>query len=603
MSKFRGLMVAALAAVGLGALAPGALASGSAQGPPAGPTTPPFYQCPAIGLDTTCQFLVDVTSTNPEEPPAVIEDSSQSYYDGSDDVTVAIQNDSSAPLSSIHLGVAGSGQESFSFDGDGLCNPGSGPSPDGCPFGPAGNNGDPFDYFGPDTELVPDPASSDDGTVNFPVPLQPGQYTYISLEAEIGGHPSIAAGNANDLITSTLTYASNPELPSPALALPNPTDVTDQASLLGANAAFAPVSAKVTYRVYSDALCKTEVAKSVKTIETEGTIPASGPIGSLLPNNARYYWQVEYEGNAGEHKNSKTTSTCGNEVMTFGTPPSLPAPAVTTVLTGGGQAGTKITVPVGTAVTDNATVTAPGGQTVSGRLSYEVYTDSACSPFTQVKGAGEGLTNGSGPSSTALTLPAGTYYFQASYSGNGVLAPAVSPCGGEVLTVAAPTPPPPPPPSSAFFPVGNPQFNTHTGQIVVLAQFPAPGTATSTGIVQQGATLARVQQAALVREALAEAARHRSNRCKRGYVKKSRRCVNNAPVVFGTTVMAIPAPGTYSIVINPSGKVLNALRAGRKLNVVITTTFQNRAGGAPVTHVQSVFVKIKPKPKKHHRKH
>lgn len=598
MSKFRGLLAVALAVGGLGALAPAALASGSAQGPPAGPTSPPFYQCPAIGLDTTCQFLVDVTNSG----PVVLQDSSQSFYDGSDDVTVAIQNDSTSPLTSVHLGVAESGDGAFFFDGDGLCNPGSGPSPDECPFGPPGNNETPFDYYGPNTVLTPDPGSTDAGTVSFTTPLQPGQYTYISLEAPPVPNPYLAAGNVNDVLTSSLT---GPEAEGAVIALPGPANVTDHATLLGPHAAFVPLGAKVLYKVYSDPLCTTKVFESEKSIAAEGTLPESDPIGAALENNHKYYWTVEYAGNGGEHENTPAKSACGNEVMTFGTPPSLPVPAVTTVLTGGGQAGAKITVPTGTAVTDNATITPPSGQPVSGRLSYEVYTDSSCSPFTQLKGAGGGLTTGSGPASAALTLPSGTYYFQASYSGNGTLAPAVSPCGSEVLTVSSPTPPPPPP-NNVFFPVGNPQFNTRTGQIVVIAQFPAPGTATSTGIVQQGATLARAQEAALVREALAEAARHRkSSRCKRGFVKRGRKCLNNAPVVFGTTVQTIPAPGTYSIVINPSSKALKALKAGKKLNVVISTTFQNRAGGTATTHVQSVFVKLK-KPKKHghpHRRH
>ncbi len=187
----------------------------------------------------------------------------------------------------------------------------------------------------------------------------------------------------------------------------------------------------------------------------------------------------------------------------------------------------------------------------------------------------------------------------------GAQAPA-DPTGTAQVTFVAPPSTPPPAPSGAFIPVGNPQFNPTTGQIVVIAQFPAPGTATSTGVVQQGATLARAQEDALIKEALAEAAKHKkSKKCKRGFVKKGKKCLNNAPVVFGTTAQTISAAGTYSIVINPSSKVLKALKAGKKLNVVVSTTFQNRAGGAPVTHLQSVFVKLKPKkPAKHgHKKH
>jgi hypothetical protein len=606
MSKFRGVLALALAVGGLAVLVPSAGASGSAQGPPAGPTSPPFYQCPAIGLDTTCQFLVDVTDSG----TAVLQDSTQGYYDGSDDVTVAIQNDSSAPLSSIHLGVAGSRDDAFEFDGDGLCNPGSGPSPDECPFGPAGNNEDPFDYFGPDTVLTADPVgeleSHDSGVVSFTTPLAPGQYTYISLEAPPFGTPYLAAGPVNDIVTSSLTDTANPEITGGAIALPAPADVTDQATLLGPNAAFAPITSSVKYKVYSDPLCTIMVKEIVKQIETEGVIPESGPFGAALPTNAKYYWVAEYTGNTGGgHENTPTKSACGNQVMTFGTPPALPAPTVSTVLSGGGQVGTHITVPPNTPVSDNATITAPGGQPVTGRLSYEVYSDSSCAPFTQIKGAGGGLTTGAGPASAALSLSTGTYYFQASYSGNGTLGPAVSPCGSEVLTVPA-TPPTPPPPSSQFIPVGNPQFNPKTGQLAIIAQFPAPGTATSTGVVQQGATLARAGEAALVREALAEAARHKrkSAKCRRGFVKKSKKCVNNAPVVYGTTVLAVPSAGTYTIIINPSAKALKALKAGKKLNVVTSTTFLSKGSSVPVTHIGDVQVKLKLKKAKHkHHRH
>jgi hypothetical protein len=583
--RFRGLTAIVAACLGLGALAPSALASGSPQGPPAGPTTPPFYQCPAIGFDTSCQFLVDVTNAGID----IVQDPAQSYYDGADDVTVAVQNDTSAPLSSVHLGVAGSGDGAFGFDGDGLCNPGSGPSPEGCPFGPPGNNSTPFDYFGPDTVLEADPASADDGTVAFTTPLQPGQYTYFSLEAEPGGDPTLAGGNVNDVITSTLTYTGNPELGSGKLSVPTPIGVTDQAAILGPNATQA--SGSVTYKVYSNAACTTKVGESVKTIVTPGTIPPSDPIGAALPTNATYYWVVEYSGNAAPNENTPAKSACGNEVMTFGTPPPLPTPTVTTALSGGGQVGTQLTVPQGTAVTDNATIAAPGGVPVTGYLSYEVYTSSTCLPFTQVKGAGGGPTTGSGPASNALALGPGTYYFQAIYSGNSALSKAASPCGSEILTVAAP-PPPPPPPSSQFTPVGNPQVNTHNGQLVVIGQFPAPGTATSTAIVQQGASIARVRT-------LAIDARHRH--CPHGYVHRGSRCINNAPATYGTTILAIPAPGTYSIVINPSSRVLRALKQGKRLDVTISTTFQNKAGGAPVTHLQTVRVKLRIR--HHHHRH
>lgn len=580
---------AALLAIGFGPLIANAGASGSAQGPPAGPTSPPFFQCPAIGFDATCQFLVDVSNSG----ITVSQDPSQHFYDGNDDVTVAIQNDTTSPLGSVHLGVAGSGDNAFSFDGDGLCNPGSGPSPDGCPFGPPGNNEDPFDYFGPDTVLTADPGTFDSGTVAFNTALQPGQYTYVSLEAPPVSNPYLAAGEVNDIVTSELTAVGAET--GAVIATSGPVDATDRATIQGPNALFAEGS--VSYKVYSDPTCKTLVGSGGTKTVTAGVAEASNPVGAALANNATYYWMVEYTGNVGAHANAKTVSACGNEVMTFGAPPQLPAPTISTILSGGGLVGAKITVPTGTSVSDTATVIPPAAQPVTGRLSYEVYKTPSCAPGTQIQGAGGGLTSGSGPVSNPLTLAAGTYYFQAAYSGNGTLGSAVSPCGSEVLTVAPPSPPPPPPPNSQFTSVGSPQVNSATGQIVVIGQFPASGTATSTGSISQGATLARFERL------VAEAARRKSKRCKRGFVKKKGKCVSNAAVLYGSTTLTVGLPGTYSIVINPSSRVLKALKAGKKLSVVVLTTFQNRAGGVPVTHVQDVSVKLKKSKKRGHRKH
>jgi hypothetical protein len=596
MSKLKGLLTLMIAAGGLAVLAPGAAASGSPQGPPAGPTTPPFTQCPAIGLDTSCEFLVDVTNANPASNPIVLRDSSQSFYDGGDDVTVAVQNDSSAPLGSIHLGIKGSEANSFGFDGDGLCNPPTGPSPEGCPFGPPGNNESPYDYYGPDAEFVIDAETTDSGTVVFPTPLQPGQYTYFALEANPFGGVYVVGGTANDVIGSTLTdptgaEAVPPILPGPSITVPAPVNVTDQASIKGANGASA--EGTVIYRVYSDPGCTKEVFKSEVEIKTPGAVPPSEPFGAAEPTNANYYWVVEYSGNEGEHPNSKNTSFCGNEVVTFGTPPSTGAAVSTTLVASNGTSGSQITVAPGIAVHDTAVVTL-NGQPLSGRVTYYVYSDSACTQQIKTANLGGGVASGGAfPASASVTLPLGTYYFQVAYSGGGGVAGSRSACGAEVLNVATP---PPPPPSSQFTPVGNPQLNPKTGQLVVVGQFPSAGTATATGVVQQGATLARV-------ETVASAAKHHgSHGCKHGYVKKGKRCVNNAPVSYGTTVMHIPGAGTYSIVITPTPAVMKALKAGKRLHVVVSTTFQNSAGGTPVTHVQNVTAAL-PKPKKHKHHH
>ncbi len=582
MSKLKGLLTIVFVAAGLAVLSPGAFASGSAEGPPAGPTTPPFTQCPAIGLDTSCEFLVDITNANPASNPVILRDSSQSFYDGGDDVTVGIQNDSSAPLSSIHLGVKGSSDDSFGFDGDGLCNPPTGPSPEGCPFGTPGNIEDGWEYLGPDTEFVIDPETVDSGTVVFTTPLQPGQYTYFSLEADPFGGVYLVGGNANDLVSSELSDPADIEIVSgPDITLPAPANVVDQASIRGVN--YAEATGTVTYRVYSDQGCTDEVFKSEVKITTPGTIPPSEPFGAAEPTNANYYWVVEYSGNEGEHPNSKNTSFCGNEVMTFGTPPITPGTVSTNLVASNGASGAQITVPPGTAVHDTVTV---AGAPQSGRITYYIYSDSSCSTQVKTPVGGGVVKNGVFPASGAVTLPLGTYYFQAAYSGGGGIAGSRSPCGSEVLTVA--TPPPPPPPNSTFTIesiVANPN-----------------GTITITFIPAQSGTAAlvvTVPTASIANTSATAAKAKKPKKCKQGQVKIKGKC-RPSTTVAGTTSANGTAGVPLKLTVNLSGKIKTLLKKGKTVHLVATLTYKSSLGGTST--VNTFAVTIKGKRSHHHHK-
>jgi hypothetical protein len=405
-------------------------ASGSSQGPPSLPTSAPFAQCAAVYEDPSCGYLIDVTNA---AQPTVLVDPSIGYYEKEDDVLVGVQNDSSGPIGSIHVGVAGSGYGSFAFDGDGLCTPGGGPVPIECPFGPPG---DPGDYFGPNTVLTA--SSPDDGTVSFPTPLQPGQYTYFSLESPFLG-ATVLAGTHNDAIATSLSDGTNVGV---RVSDPSPVAVTDTATLHGAKALKAPVGKKVIYHLYSDPGCTQEIliagkpAGGEKEIVTEGILPASDPVGAALATNAVYYWKASYEG---DPENEAVEGNCGDETMTFGTPPSKPQASIATTLSSAdGQHGAQITVGPGTAVNDTASVTL-NGQAQSGRVTYYLYSDAACK--VQVPGANLGnavFANGQYAPSATVALPLGAYYFQAIYSGNAGTLGGRSVCGAEVLNVVPP---------------------------------------------------------------------------------------------------------------------------------------------------------------------
>jgi len=120
-------------------------------------------------------------------------------------------------------------------------------------------------------------------------------------------------------------------------------------------------------------------------------------------------------------------------VITYTLPSST---AVSTSLSGGGQSGEKITVSEGTAVTDQATLSGASAATATGKVAYKLYSDNQCS--NEVASAAEvAVSSGKVPASEQKTLPVGTYYWQASYSGDENSEKSVSACGAEVETVTA----------------------------------------------------------------------------------------------------------------------------------------------------------------------
>src|SRR5580658_10235810 len=118
----------------------------------------------------------------------------------------------------------------------------------------------------------------------------------------------------------------------------------------------------------------------------------------------------------------------------------VPPTSLATSLSGGGKTGTAISVPASTAVTDTATLTGTNAATATGTVTYNVYSDAACTTAVNSGTAQTITTPGTLPASSPVSLPtAGTYYWQASYSGDTDNGASLSVCGagGEVETVAA----------------------------------------------------------------------------------------------------------------------------------------------------------------------
>lgn len=129
---------------------------------------------------------------------------------------------------------------------------------------------------------------------------------------------------------------------------------------------------------------------------------------------------------------------------------------LTTSLSGGEESGPSISVPSGTPVTDTAMLTGLNADSATGSVAYSVYSNAACTTEVFASEGATITTPEALPSSTPVTFTTpGTYYWQASYSGNETNEASTSTCGatGEVETVtsSAPrtTPVVPPPPGPA----------------------------------------------------------------------------------------------------------------------------------------------------------
>jgi hypothetical protein len=293
------------------------------------------------------------------------------------------------------------------------------------------------------------------GSGNF-TPAAVGTYTWQALYSGDTNNPAVTTAcsgvpaetvtvqQAAPQPTSTNTSLSGGGEAGSSISVPTGTAVTDTATLSGTNAATA--TGTVTYSVYSDAGCSTLApggGGTAESITTPGTLPASSAVTLSAPGT--YYWQASYSGDGG---NQASSSTCGSggEVETVTSATTTPQPtSLKTHLSGSGffgggrcwWIGDQITVFAGTAVTDTATLSGTSASSATGTVTYTVYSwvPSWRFPFGQWKMVAGGgtvtVSNGSVPSSNPVTLPPGTYEWQATYSGDAANASSMSRLGSE----------------------------------------------------------------------------------------------------------------------------------------------------------------------------
>jgi hypothetical protein len=272
---------------------------------------------------------------------------------------------------------------------------------------------------------------------------------YNDVNSDVPGRYIFTVNAGQPLTPTTVaTSLSGGSQTGPSISVPPSTAVTDSATLSGTNAATA--TGTVTYDVYSDSACTDAVSTgSPDTITTPGTLPPSSAVTLNTPGT--YYWQASYT-DTGDPLNASSMSTCGSEIETVTAPTTTTPTTLTTTLSGGYQASGGVAVLENTGVTDSATLSGTNAATATGTVTYDVYSDSACTTAVST-GTPENITTpGTLPASSPFyaTTP-GTYYWQASYSGDSENSSSMSTCGSEIEAVgtatALPTPPTPIPPT------------------------------------------------------------------------------------------------------------------------------------------------------------
>ena len=192
--------------------------------------------------------------------------------------------------------------------------------------------------------------------------------------------------------------------------------VTDQATVSGTGA--GTPTGTVTFTFFSNSTCSgTGTAAGTGTLASG--VATSSPEGSLTAGS--YSFQATYSGDA-----NYLTSTGACEPLTVNKASS----ATVTTVQQGGSAVTSVAL--GTSVTDQATVSGSGAGTPTGTVTFTFFANSTCAG-TGTAGTAQPLTSGVANSASEGPLTAGSYSFQATYSGDSNYVSSTGGC--EPLTV------------------------------------------------------------------------------------------------------------------------------------------------------------------------
>ena len=188
----------------------------------------------------------------------------------------------------------------------------------------------------------------------------------------------------------------------------------------------------VAYSYYTNNICTAgQVAVNTVTVPVSGTVPNSNTV--TFNSAGTFYWQAVYSGDANNNGASSPCTAGTNEQLTV----TKASPTIGTTLS-------AATISIGTTANDSSTLSGAGESTGTGTVAYSYYTNNTCTTGKVAVNTVTVPVSGTVPNSNTVTFnSAGTFYWQAVYSGDANNNGASSPCTAvtnEQLTVTKASP-------------------------------------------------------------------------------------------------------------------------------------------------------------------
>jgi hypothetical protein len=236
----------------------------------------------------------------------------------------------------------------------------------------------------------------------------------------------LAGAGAVTMTNSTITKPSSAIAPPPPITQVDSATasatigdpISDTATLSNATSS---AGGTITFHLYSDAACTTEVSTGLSAVSVNGN--GNYNSGNFTSSDVgTYYWTGSYSGDA---NNLSTSTSCGNAGES-----SVVSKASTTIATA------QTLTPQ-----DSATISATKGGASTGSVTFSLFgpNDATCSAtpvFTQTVNLSDGSASTSNTTFSVSAGAGGTYNWVVVYSGDATHSGSTSACGVEHFTAS-----------------------------------------------------------------------------------------------------------------------------------------------------------------------